>query len=81
MLSNNDNEVSQEERQKALLQLQWKVMSDNPQDDQEVNSKKVSLFCFLLLNKWDSAHQKLRLKVFFFGFLSPYPSALVFWSP
>ncbi|KAL3514142.1 hypothetical protein ACH5RR_026859 [Cinchona calisaya] len=31
---------SKEERQRALLQLQWKVMGDNPQDDQEVNSKK-----------------------------------------
>lgn len=33
----------QEERQRALLQLQWKVMGDNPQDDQEVNSKRVGL--------------------------------------
>ncbi|GER37763.1 myosin heavy chain-related protein [Striga asiatica] len=32
--------ISQEERQRALLQLQWKVMSDNPEDDQEVTSKK-----------------------------------------
>ncbi|KZV35122.1 Myosin heavy chain-related protein [Dorcoceras hygrometricum] len=31
---------TKEERQRALLQLQWKVMGDNPQDDQEVNSKK-----------------------------------------
>ncbi|KAJ0476861.1 hypothetical protein HanRHA438_Chr13g0598331 [Helianthus annuus] len=29
-----------EERQKALLQLQWKVMSDQPQEDQEVTSRK-----------------------------------------
>ncbi|XP_073304796.1 synaptonemal complex protein 1-like [Primulina huaijiensis] len=31
---------TKEERQRALLQLQWKVMGDNPQGDQEVNSKK-----------------------------------------
>ncbi|KAF3445822.1 hypothetical protein FNV43_RR10999 [Rhamnella rubrinervis] len=31
---------SREERQRALLQLQWKVMGDKPQEDQEVNSKK-----------------------------------------
>ncbi|KAL7118022.1 hypothetical protein ACP275_03G109700 [Erythranthe tilingii] len=31
---------SKEERQRALLQLQWKVMGDNPQEDQEVTSKK-----------------------------------------
>ncbi|CDP01053.1 unnamed protein product [Coffea canephora] len=35
-----DIQKSKEERQRALLQLQWKVMADNPQDDQEVNSKK-----------------------------------------
>ncbi|XP_076881372.1 synaptonemal complex protein 1-like [Bidens hawaiensis] len=29
-----------EERQKALLQLQWKVMSDKPQEEQEVTSRK-----------------------------------------
>lgn len=33
----------QEERQRALLQLQWKVMGDKPQEEQEVNSKKVCL--------------------------------------
>ncbi|XVE55497.1 hypothetical protein DITRI_Ditri03aG0163300 [Diplodiscus trichospermus] len=31
---------SKEARQKALLQLQWRVMSDKPQEEQEVNSKK-----------------------------------------
>ncbi|XP_024639642.1 synaptonemal complex protein 2 [Medicago truncatula] len=31
---------SKEERQKALLQLQWKVMSDKPKEDPEVNSKQ-----------------------------------------
>ncbi|PNX75578.1 synaptonemal complex protein 1-like, partial [Trifolium pratense] len=31
---------SKEERQRALLQLQWKVMSDKPNEDQEVNSKQ-----------------------------------------
>ena len=31
----------QEEKQRALLHLQWKVMDENQQDDQEVNSKKV----------------------------------------
>lgn len=45
----------QEEKQRALLQLQWKVMGESQQVDQEVNSKKVyalvkpgnciSLFC------------------------------------
>ncbi|KAI3464467.1 hypothetical protein Pfo_021130 [Paulownia fortunei] len=35
-----DIQKAKEERQRALLQLQWKVMSDNPQGDQEVNSKK-----------------------------------------
>ncbi|CAK9154261.1 unnamed protein product [Ilex paraguariensis] len=36
-----ENELREEDRQRALLQLQWKVMSDNAQEDQEVNSKKV----------------------------------------
>ncbi|KAK3142446.1 hypothetical protein QOZ80_4BG0346530 [Eleusine coracana subsp. coracana] len=31
---------SKEEKQRALLQLQWKVMGENQQVDQEVNSKK-----------------------------------------
>lgn len=31
----------QEEKQRALLQLQWKVMGETQQVDQEVNSKKV----------------------------------------
>uniref|UniRef100_A0A803N0N5 Synaptonemal complex protein 1 n=1 Tax=Chenopodium quinoa TaxID=63459 RepID=A0A803N0N5_CHEQI len=35
-----DLQKSKEERQRALLQLQWKVMSDIPQEDQEANSKK-----------------------------------------
>ncbi|XP_074263018.1 synaptonemal complex protein 1-like [Silene latifolia] len=35
-----DLQKSKEERQRALLQLQWKVMSDKPQEEQEVNSKK-----------------------------------------
>uniref|UniRef100_K7M786 DNA mismatch repair proteins mutS family domain-containing protein n=1 Tax=Glycine max TaxID=3847 RepID=K7M786_SOYBN len=38
---------SKEDRQRALLQLQWKVMSDKPKEDQEVNSKQVDL-CFNL---------------------------------
>ncbi|XP_043722330.1 synaptonemal complex protein 2-like isoform X2 [Telopea speciosissima] len=38
-----DLQKSKEERQRALLQLQWKVMSANPQEDQEVNSKKYSI--------------------------------------
>ncbi|XP_024973139.1 synaptonemal complex protein 1-like [Cynara cardunculus var. scolymus] len=33
---------NREERQRALLQLQWKVMGDEPQEDQEVTSKKDS---------------------------------------
>ncbi|KAD1937337.1 hypothetical protein E3N88_42118 [Mikania micrantha] len=32
-----------EERQKALLQLQWKVMSDQPQEDQEATSRKACI--------------------------------------
>ncbi|KAK4429689.1 Synaptonemal complex protein ZEP1 [Sesamum alatum] len=35
-----DMQKAKEERQRALLQLQWKVMGDNPQEDQEVTSKK-----------------------------------------
>ncbi|KAG5544014.1 hypothetical protein RHGRI_016686 [Rhododendron griersonianum] len=35
-----DIQKSKEDRQRALLQLQWKVMSDKPPEDQEVNSKK-----------------------------------------
>ncbi|XP_059631354.1 synaptonemal complex protein 1-like [Cornus florida] len=35
-----DLQKSKEDRQRALLQLQWKVMSDKPQEEQEVNSKK-----------------------------------------
>ncbi|WOG95304.1 hypothetical protein DCAR_0414616 [Daucus carota subsp. sativus] len=35
-----DVQRTKEERQRALLQLQWKVMSDHPQEDQEVESKK-----------------------------------------
>jgi hypothetical protein len=31
----------QEEKQRALLQLQWKVMGESQRVDQEVNSKKV----------------------------------------
>lgn len=31
---------SKEDRQRALLQLQWKVMSDKPREEQEVDSKK-----------------------------------------
>ncbi|XWS15003.1 hypothetical protein CRYUN_Cryun35bG0057200 [Craigia yunnanensis] len=31
---------SKEDRQRALLQLQWRVMGDKPQEEQEVNSKK-----------------------------------------
>lgn len=37
------SEYLQEDRQRALLQLQWKVMSDNPKEDQEVNSKQVGM--------------------------------------
>ncbi|KAL5133707.1 putative CRM domain-containing protein, chloroplastic [Glycine soja] len=38
---------SKEDRQRALLQLQLKVMSDKPKEDQEVNSKQVDS-CFNL---------------------------------
>ncbi|KAF7850995.1 hypothetical protein BT93_L4739 [Corymbia citriodora subsp. variegata] len=31
---------SKEDRQRALLQLQWRVMADKPQEDQEVTSRK-----------------------------------------
>ncbi|KAL3845561.1 hypothetical protein ACJIZ3_002964 [Penstemon smallii] len=37
-----DVQKAKEERQKALLQLQLKVMTDKPQEEQEVNSKKRS---------------------------------------
>ncbi|XP_044478379.1 synaptonemal complex protein 2-like isoform X2 [Mangifera indica] len=40
LLEELDLQKSKEDRQRALLQLQWRVMSDKPQDDQEVNSKK-----------------------------------------
>ncbi|KAI4372568.1 hypothetical protein MLD38_010781 [Melastoma candidum] len=36
-----DLQKSKEDRQRALLQLQWKVMSDKPSEDQEVSSRKV----------------------------------------
>ncbi|GAB2290631.1 hypothetical protein Dimus_024909 [Dionaea muscipula] len=35
-----DLQKSKEERQRALLELQWRVMGDKPQEDQEANSKK-----------------------------------------
>ncbi|XP_022980939.1 synaptonemal complex protein 1-like [Cucurbita maxima] len=35
-----DLQKTKEDRQRALLQLQWKVMGDKLQEDQEVNSKK-----------------------------------------
>ncbi|XP_050377120.1 synaptonemal complex protein 2-like [Argentina anserina] len=35
-----DLQKTKEEKQRALLQLQWKVMSDNPEEEQELNSKK-----------------------------------------
>ncbi|CAL9216019.1 unnamed protein product [Arabidopsis halleri] len=36
-----DLQRKKEEKQRALVQLQWKVMSDNPPEEQEVNSNKV----------------------------------------
>ncbi|GFQ02438.1 synaptonemal complex protein 1 [Phtheirospermum japonicum] len=38
-----DIQKSKEEKQRALLQMQWKVMSNNAQEDQEVTSKKVQI--------------------------------------
>ncbi|KFK42204.1 hypothetical protein AALP_AA2G225000 [Arabis alpina] len=35
-----DLQRSKEERQRALLQMQWRVMSDKPPEEQEVNSRK-----------------------------------------
>ncbi|KAL5779697.1 hypothetical protein ACOSQ2_010434 [Xanthoceras sorbifolium] len=35
-----DLQKSKEDRQRTLLQLQWKVMSDKPKEDPEVNSRK-----------------------------------------
>ncbi|CAL9215907.1 unnamed protein product [Arabidopsis halleri] len=35
-----DLQRKKEEKQRALVQLQWKVMSDNPPEEQEVNSNK-----------------------------------------
>ncbi|KAJ8772085.1 hypothetical protein K2173_027262 [Erythroxylum novogranatense] len=40
LLEQLDLQKFKEDRQRALLQLQWKVMSDKPQVDQEANSKK-----------------------------------------
>ncbi|XP_010269266.1 PREDICTED: synaptonemal complex protein 1-like [Nelumbo nucifera] len=48
---------SKEERQRALLQLQWKVMDDNPQGDHEVNSmEKYSISSI----KMEDAHDRKR---------------------
>ncbi|CAA2993102.1 Hypothetical predicted protein [Olea europaea subsp. europaea] len=35
-----DFQKSKEERQRTLLQMQWKAMGDHPQEDQEANSNK-----------------------------------------
>ncbi|XP_070670848.1 synaptonemal complex protein 1-like isoform X2 [Malus domestica] len=35
-----DLQKSKEEKQRALLQMQWRVMGNKPHEDQEVNSKK-----------------------------------------
>ncbi|KAK2659742.1 hypothetical protein Ddye_006275 [Dipteronia dyeriana] len=40
LLEELDLQKSKEDRQRALLQLQWKVMSDKPKEDPEVNSRK-----------------------------------------
>ncbi|XP_042476952.1 synaptonemal complex protein 1-like isoform X2 [Macadamia integrifolia] len=48
-----DLQKSKEERQRALLQLQWKVMSHNPQEDQEVNSKEYSISSIKMRNTDD----------------------------
>ncbi|PIN12991.1 hypothetical protein CDL12_14392 [Handroanthus impetiginosus] len=50
-----DNQKAKEERQRALLQLQWKVMGDNPQEDQEVNSKKNYSISSAKMRKNDSS--------------------------
>ncbi|GMH31388.1 hypothetical protein Nepgr_033231 [Nepenthes gracilis] len=62
-----DLQKSKEERQRALLQLQWKVMSDKPHEDQEVNSKKDYSVSSIKMQKPDhgvrSTHAPLRPKV------------------
>uniref|UniRef100_A0A7N0UKC4 Synaptonemal complex protein 1 n=1 Tax=Kalanchoe fedtschenkoi TaxID=63787 RepID=A0A7N0UKC4_KALFE len=35
-----DHQKTKEDKQRALVQLQWKVIGNNPHDDQEVDSKK-----------------------------------------
>ncbi|EXB71054.1 hypothetical protein L484_004189 [Morus notabilis] len=50
-----DLQKSKEDRQRALLQLQWKVMGDKVQEDQEVNSKKdYSISSLQILNSTGS---------------------------
>ncbi|WOL19922.1 synaptonemal complex protein ZEP1-like isoform X1 [Canna indica] len=53
---------SKEEKQRALLQLQWKVMSENQQVDQEVNSKKeYSVSSIKMREPYSRKEQKLAM--------------------
>ncbi|XP_012448063.1 synaptonemal complex protein 1 [Gossypium raimondii] len=47
---------SKEDRQRALLQLQWKVMSDKPKEEQEVNSRRD--YSISSVKKKDSGFEK-----------------------
>ncbi|XP_057975116.1 synaptonemal complex protein 1-like isoform X2 [Malania oleifera] len=51
---------SKEERQRALLQLQWKVMSDKPQEDQEVNSEKDYSISSIKMRNSDNGRKSQR---------------------
>uniref|UniRef100_A0A251SSI6 Putative myosin heavy chain-related protein n=1 Tax=Helianthus annuus TaxID=4232 RepID=A0A251SSI6_HELAN len=52
-----------EERQKALLQLQWKVMSDQPQEDQEVTSRKACISYMIHGNHINYLHHIYMISV------------------
>ncbi|OAY67794.1 Synaptonemal complex protein ZEP1 [Ananas comosus] len=51
---------SKEEKQRALLQLQWKVMGENQQVDQEVNSKNKKEYSVSSIKMRDSYGRKER---------------------
>ncbi|KAK4803365.1 hypothetical protein SAY86_001568 [Trapa natans] len=52
---------SREDRQRALLQLQWRVMSDKPQDDQEIHPRKeYSISSIKMRNSDGSKSRKQR---------------------
>ncbi|KAM7259005.1 hypothetical protein ACFE04_014746 [Oxalis oulophora] len=54
-----DLQKSKEDRQRALLQMQWKVMSTKPQqEDQEVNSRKVGEYSTSSIQKLNNSASK-----------------------